>query len=601
MSSPQYLLACLLLAAAAAAPAASAAMGPPGDPPAPVVFQPVNATARSYSEPTFLSTCAETYHLYLPDAAAHPKPDGGWPVLIHLDLSGFVSSTEFKTIEPDLATAEVGIKANHRFLARVLEAGIAVVTAQATPSVPPEETALWHYICGTAPMPTLVPGHGMFHPPGLVSPDVALSCYDSALYPMPEKDAVMIVQHVRFHAAQPESGGSGVLDKLTLLDPDRIAVEGTSAGAIALMWGALGPDRSQALPFLGLGDQSAVDSRPMLAVIRLATVWWPSFAPDFAASIGGIPYPHFGVSTGTPGASGHSEIGTRLYDFAEPADLIAGSALAYGAGAPSPVRVYMAYSDKSECDVYAPLSGADPPCGDAQLWPFCFACQGEEDTLHPAWSGYAWECMHPATRLVINGAEALTQQAQLAQCAGGKALPLIGEQGGPDAFQLSDALDIDIVNWLLDGFGSSTVPQYSEPVPWVTILRGPTDKVPGTAGLSMPVSVPGFLGQAPQLAGSGTPAPGENITLAVSGGRPLAACHLVVGQGGVYVGFKRGILVPEPAFVFTLALDSAGALSLPATWPPAAAGAHLYFQAWVADPDAPAGFAGSNGLMTIAQ
>ena len=102
----------------------------------------------------------------------------------------------------------------------------------------------------------------------------------------------------------------------------------------------------------------------------------------------------------------------------------------------------------------------------------------------------------------------------------------------------------------------------------------------------------------PLLAGSGPLVAGEPVTLALSNGKPLALAFLVVGFAQLNAPFKGGLLVPAVNLLVPgLPLNGAGAISLSAAWPtglPAAT--KVYFQMWMPDPAAVAGFAGSNGL-----
>lgn len=105
-------------------------------------------------------------------------------------------------------------------------------------------------------------------------------------------------------------------------------------------------------------------------------------------------------------------------------------------------------------------------------------------------------------------------------------------------------------------------------------------------------------GGAPQLAGTGTPTPGQAVTLSLSGAAPHASCTLVAGLSPAVVAFKGGVLVPAvDDLVVGLTADGAGNLSVSGRWPASLApGQVLYFQYWINDLGAPAGFAASNGL-----
>jgi subtilisin family serine protease len=102
----------------------------------------------------------------------------------------------------------------------------------------------------------------------------------------------------------------------------------------------------------------------------------------------------------------------------------------------------------------------------------------------------------------------------------------------------------------------------------------------------------------PLLAGAGALVGGEQLTLSLTNGKPLASAFLVVGFTQINASFKGGILVPAVnVLVPGLPVNGAGALSLSAALPaglPAAT--KIYFQFWMPDPAGPKGFAGSNGL-----
>jgi hypothetical protein len=572
------------------------------------VFNALNTTPELYAVAPFDPNCVQTYRVFLPETAFHDQPESGWPVLIHLSLASYVFTEDIDTIDPADGNLPVC-----RLLSRALQSGIAVVTARATPSIElstDDGKEDWAELCANSPLtpptqPSDLPGHGMFHPPGLQSDDVDLACYDSLAYAMPEKDAVMIVQHVRYHAGLTEVANPDTATEwLRELDPDRIAVHGESAGAISLMWGALGPDRSQAEPFAGETGQYAIDSRPDAAVLALGCVWWPIFDKD---SLVYIPRPHFGEATGL-GFSGHSEDAAHLVGQSEMQDLIDGSAFAYALAEPI-VPVYMSYDFVSECTDYEPISPADPPCDASYTWPVCFACQDDEGaTPHPAWSGYAWETAHPDdTRLAVVDAAALAQQEDVedAQMGAGHVVGMIGENAGAYANDRLDALNADIVYWLLDVFGSADEPDPAQEL-WVTIQTGPTHNVTSPSGLTMPVSVAG-TGGTPVLVGTGEQVSGGPITLELSGAKPNATFYLFTNQEADYVPFKQGLMVPRVGGLFyVLSTDSNGEWELGSgsggTWLTGIpAGARVFMQAWVVDSGAPVGFAGSNALMAIAQ
>jgi hypothetical protein len=136
----------------------------------------------------------------------------------------------------------------------------------------------------------------------------------------------------------------------------------------------------------------------------------------------------------------------------------------------------------------------------------------------------------------------------------------------------------------------------------ITLLAVP---VAGETGFHVTTpGKPGSGGLVPALDGSGplTPgSPGNAVT--VTDGLSLAPATLVVGFSELGVPFKGGILAPQPDLLLDgLALDAAGALSVPFSLPPTVSvGWSVWVQAWIQDPGAGAGLSASNGLrVTVA-
>ncbi|HZJ73137.1 MAG TPA: hypothetical protein VFF36_19555, partial [Planctomycetota bacterium] len=164
---------------------------------------PVDAALHSYTgdeqdsgEPRGQSlphNCQQQFRLFLPTQGERPRT--GWPVLVCTTLGGYVGASINRCI--DKTTLQ----------GKALDHGIAVIMAGMTLST---ETMT----CEEGQ--EQIPGHGMFHPPGLVPPGVAFAPYDSPDWAMPEKDAVMLVQHVRHQGGRP-----GLLADV---DPHRVAV-----------------------------------------------------------------------------------------------------------------------------------------------------------------------------------------------------------------------------------------------------------------------------------------------------------------------------------------------------------------------------------------
>src|SRR5262249_41660616 len=142
------------------------------------------------------------------------------------------------------------------------------------------------------------------------------------------------------------SGTTAVQIALNSLDPDNVAVEGTSAGAIALMWTALGTNRSLTAPFVGQSGQFVEDSRPKGAILTGGAVWWPIFASTLSAS-------HFGPCDSSCGSSS-TTVSAPDIAHANVSELVAGSARWYGVK--PPIRTYLIYDHPSNCTGYVASS-----------------------------------------------------------------------------------------------------------------------------------------------------------------------------------------------------------------------------------------------------
>jgi len=394
-------------------------------------IQPVDSQPWSYVAPPLQGHCLQSYRLFLPPPDLS-MPADGWPVLLHFDDSKLDGITE--------------VPANS-LLGLALARGVAVIAARATLSLPTDD-ALWTSQCGAVDFP----GNGLFHPPGRVAPDLlaeGIAPYDHPDYHNREKDAVMVIQHVRHLARQTAPLPDVQAQSMALLDHRRIAVHGSSSGASALLWAIVGPERSQQLPFVGLGGQYAESARPHLALLDRPDIFHAMLDPTLAP-----PEPHFGLA-------GHSQIGAPTMAEADPLDILGLSPLGYGDPAfVEAVPLHLTYHEWSASEDYTPNSG--PAC---DPYPFCFDGQGQEGGpgqpgVHPAWSGYTWKTLHPgSTQLVI------TDPTAYLQAHGVEALPLFDGV----AAQLDEA-----IAWTrqeLDGLVSYLAP------PAATLVAG--DRVQG--------------------------------------------------------------------------------------------------------------------------
>jgi FG-GAP-like repeat len=135
----------------------------------------------------------------------------------------------------------------------------------------------------------------------------------------------------------------------------------------------------------------------------------------------------------------------------------------------------------------------------------------------------------------------------------------------------------------------------------------------GTVSLLLNTSLPpgwsdagsGLAGAAgvPSLTGSGALLAGSPVQLVLAGGAPSATAALILGLHAASAPFKGGVLVPSLDVLLPgLVLSPAGGLSLGGAWPAGiAAGTTIWWQAWIADPAGPQGFAASNALAAKAQ
>jgi len=117
--------------------------------------------------------------------------------------------------------------------------------------------------------------------------------------------------------------------------------------------------------------------------------------------------------------------------------------------------------------------------------------------------------------------------------------------------------------------------------PWTLLPGGP----PGTHG------IPRLLGQGDLL--------GDDVArIVLQQALPGSTATLVLGAAAVNAPFKQGLLVPLPQIVVPgLPISDFTLLDVPMPWPPGLpSGVSLWWQYWIADPQAPVGLAGSTGL-----
>jgi len=104
----------------------------------------------------------------------------------------------------------------------------------------------------------------------------------------------------------------------------------------------------------------------------------------------------------------------------------------------------------------------------------------------------------------------------------------------------------------------------------------------------------------PMLVGTGTLTAGSSNQFALSQAKPLATASLVVGLTQINAPFKGGTMVPQPYQAIVFGTSAAGTVTMPFTFPAGIpAGTSMFFQFWIADPAAVAGFSASNGLKGV--
>lgn len=129
------------------------------------------------------------------------------------------------------------------------------------------------------------------------------------------------------------------------------------------------------------------------------------------------------------------------------------------------------------------------------------------------------------------------------------------------------------------------------------IISGNVVPDPTTVWLDLGSALAGSNGL-PILAGSGEMTAMGTVALDLTSALEDSTAALVMGLSELNTPFKGGVLVPAPLLILAgLPTDPAGAYNLQATWPAGVpSGVTSYFQFWVTDVSAPAGFSASNGL-----
>jgi hypothetical protein len=219
-----------------------------------------------------------------------------------------------------------------------------------------------------------------------------------------------------------------------------MAVKGISAGAAALMWAVLGPDRRIEAPFTGLGGQYDEPTQVDIALLDGALMWWPIFRPDLLMTVC-----HFGYL-------GDSEFvpSPMLLGDALPEEMQAASPLYFAdPEQAAAVRMHLSYSETSISEDYQ--ANQDPVA--CSPYGFCFDDQGLEASntpggagtdFHPAWSGFTWKTAYPETTRLLIGSPAAYAQAN-----GVQAVPIYTGESDEDTdalLWLGQRLD-ELIPW----------------------------------------------------------------------------------------------------------------------------------------------------------
>ncbi len=528
-----------------------------------------------YTGPSVRTHCNQHYNVFVPDG---PQPPGGWPVMVYLDLSGFKRSARRWYIDP-ISSADD--RARLAVLAlRNQSTPMVVIYASATVS---RGGATGNQIFDVVYDPWNVPnaqygedyeGNGVFIPPGEIPPSYSGvgEPYLDPDRPMPEKDAVMLVQHVKYHADSFPPGASSPIQ----LDTSKMVVTGTSAAAVAWNWVVLGPDRAaETFPNPAPGSQEVLNTRVPAAVLDGGVAWFQRFKQDSEINGAALGL-HLPARTNTPGPAFYDKPARHLNQVVDVAYQDAASPLAYGWDGPAgpttnlnrQLALYMAYLEPTTAPL--PLCfDVDPDTGAPGA---CLFDVDVELTVHPSWSGHAWKLLYPQMRLGTILKAAYT--------VGGNQVFV---QGQPNA-----------VPDLVLGNGATAKEFAFDQMKWIdATFAGQTPRWTDL-GKSLAGTLP-----APVLRGDGMLLPGSPAQLFLKGGLPDATTALVAGASRVDVPFLGGVLVPSVDVLLWGQTDAEGGAVVGTDFPALPSGTEIYFQQWVQDPGAPYGASASNALEAL--
>jgi hypothetical protein len=156
--------------------------------------------------------------------------------------------------------------------------------------------------------------------------------------------------------------------------------------------------------------------------------------------------------------------------------------------------------------------------------------------------------------------------------------------GGHPTFVEAADFDLDGLLDLATLWGHSTLAVHLQQLP------GPFSLVEGGAA--------GVHG-APLLKLAGELVPDTELDLLLKGAARAMPVTLIVGTSALPMPFKGGVLVPAPDLILPThkQTDAEGELTLRTRWPAGvASGTSILIQAWLPDPAAAQGWAGSTGV-----
>ncbi len=235
-------------------------------PPSTVLIHPSSPAPINYLPPERTTTPPGLafLHVWLPEGA---PPAGGWPSLLVTPLAGWAGGSPPAAFNPATPAHAVFLEA----LAR----GVAVVFAGINGQGLEAGSIFWFYPPG--------------HPSGR---------WEDVNYPVSDEEWWYSVGWIKTQAAYP-------------LDPGAIFALGTSAGACAIAFSALGPDLARATG----SPQLRASSKIRGAVLWNPLAWFPAFTPSYNQ---GISHRWQSQSTGFD-ASSLGDADPALLDAASPA------------------------------------------------------------------------------------------------------------------------------------------------------------------------------------------------------------------------------------------------------------------------------------------